>query len=187
MNANIMSKILAESRFITDKVRILFILFLVAFIFNMSFPQAVQAQAFFGVGNQGRELILVSAARTDLITQKFYEYEYQVEKLKAKKPIRVATVVATAYSSDVAQTDSTPCITADGYNVCEHGEEDVIAANFLPFGAKVRIPEIYGDKIFTVHDRMNQRYTYRIDLWKISRNDAITFGKRLVKLEIVEY
>ena len=95
-------------------------------------------------------------------------------------------MVATAYSSTVDQCDSTPCITASGMNVCDRNTEDVIAANFLKFGTKVRIPELYGDKVFTVQDRMNPKFDHRIDLWKTSRNRAITFGKRLVKIEVIK-
>jgi 3D (Asp-Asp-Asp) domain-containing protein len=95
-------------------------------------------------------------------------------------------VASTAYSSEVAQTDSTPCITANGYDVCESGEENVIAANFLKFGTKVKIPDLFGDRIFTVQDRMNARYTKRIDIWMTSKPRAIKYGIRTVKIEIVK-
>lgn len=174
--------------------RACFTLVLVAFAINMILPQTAQAglpaQAgfWFDFLNMKAEPVLASAEPVnDLLTEKFIAYENKQAELKVKNSLRTYSVVATAYSSDVAQTDDTPCITANGFNVCNHGKENIIAANFLPLGAKVRIPDIYGDKIFSVEDRMNQRYTYRIDLWKISRNDAITFGKRLVKLEVVEY
>ena len=94
-------------------------------------------------------------------------------------------VASTAYTSAVAQTDSTPCITADGYNVCAANEENVIAANFLPFGTKVMIPDMFGDRVFTVHDRMNKRYYYRVDVWMKSYNKAIQYGKRNVRIIIL--
>lgn len=103
------------------------------------------------------------------------------------KVVRTSTHTLTAYNSDPAQTDDSPCITANGFNVCEHGEEDTIAANFLKFGTKVRIPELYGDKIFTVRDRMNQRYNNRIDVWMKDRTDAVKFGVKVAKIEVVEY
>jgi len=93
---------------------------------------------------------------------------------------------ATAYSSTVDQCDASPCITADGYNVCKAGVENVIAANFLPFGTKVKIPELYGDREFIVHDRMNRRYSNRVDIWMTDRSKAIQFGKRKIKIEVVE-
>jgi 3D (Asp-Asp-Asp) domain-containing protein len=106
------------------------------------------------------------------------------------EPRRVITAVMTAYSSDVAQTDSTPCIPADStYNLCENYEEtgaqDTIAANFLPMGTKVKFPELYGDKIFTVRDRMNARYgNGRGDIWMPTRTEAKQFGVKRVVMEI---
>jgi len=108
------------------------------------------------------------------------------------RPIREYQVVktyylpVTAYSSTPDQTDSTPCITANGFNLCEHDREDVIAANFLPFGTKVRIPEYFGDRIFYVQDRMNSRYYYRTDIWMKNRTDALKFGLRYATIEVVE-
>jgi len=95
-------------------------------------------------------------------------------------------VVITAYSSTPDQTDSTPCITANGFDLCKHNTEDVIAANFLPFGTRVRIPEYFGDRIFSVQDRMNKRYYYRADIWMRERQSAIQFGAKYTEIEIVE-
>ncbi len=92
----------------------------------------------------------------------------------------------TAYSSEVAQCDGSPCITANGFNLCEHGIEDTIATNFLPFGAKVRIPEITGDKVFIVRDRMNPRYHNRLDIWMLNKQDAKKFGVKVTMVEILE-
>jgi len=92
----------------------------------------------------------------------------------------------TAYNSEVGQTDNDPCTTANGYNLCKNNKEDSIAANFLKFGTKVRIPELFGDKVFIVRDRMNSRYQERVDVWFKNRQDAINFGVRKAKIEIVE-
>ena len=92
----------------------------------------------------------------------------------------------TAYSSTPDQTDSTPCITANGFNLCKHGEENIIAANFLPFGAKVRIPDHFGDKIFIVQDRMNARYKNRVDIWMKDRSSAKKWGIRYAQVEILK-
>lgn len=106
------------------------------------------------------------------------------------EPRRTIIAVMTAYSSDVGQTDSTPCIPADWtYNLCENyeqtGAQDTIAANFLPLGTKVRFPDLYGDKIFTVRDRMNERYgNGRGDIWMPTRQEAKVFGVKRVKMEI---
>ncbi len=92
----------------------------------------------------------------------------------------------TAYNSEIGQTDSTPCITANGFNVCEHGIEDTVATNYLPFGTKIRIPELFGDRVFVVRDRMNQRYNKKIDIWMLSKQEAIKFGHKYAKVEILK-
>jgi 3D (Asp-Asp-Asp) domain-containing protein len=92
----------------------------------------------------------------------------------------------TAYTSEVAQTDASPCITANGFNVCQHGVEDTVAANFLPFGTKVQIPELFGDRVFIVRDRMNRRYSERVDVWMKDKSDALQFGVRTAKIVVLK-
>lgn len=109
--------------------------------------------------------------------------------IKKEKLIVVAKqdVIATAYSSTVGQTDDTPCITANGFDLCANNIEEIIANNGLKFGTKVRIPELYGDRVFTVADRMNARFGQnRIDIWMTSQEKAQDFGVRRVKMEIVK-
>lgn len=89
-------------------------------------------------------------------------------------------VPVTAYSSEVWQTDSTPFITAWGTKV----RDGIVAANFLPMGTRVRIPELFGDKIFVVEDRMNPRYYYHMDVWMGDTGQARNFGRKYVKIEV---
>ncbi len=89
-------------------------------------------------------------------------------------------VPVTAYSSDVWQTDSTPFTTASGTRV----RDGVVAANFLPIGTRVRFPEIYGDKIFVVEDRMNARYNKHADIWMSSYDEAVDFGIKYTTVEV---
>jgi 3D (Asp-Asp-Asp) domain-containing protein len=100
--------------------------------------------------------------------------------------VKTSVHVITAYNSEAAQTDASPCITANGYNVCESGVEDTIAANFLKFGTKVQIPELFGDRIFVVRDRMNKRHADRVDVWMKDRDDAIHFGVKTAKIQVIE-
>lgn len=88
----------------------------------------------------------------------------------------------TAYSSTVDQTDSEPFITASGAWV----SDGIIAANFLPFNTKIRIPSLFEDKVFIVKDRMNARHTNRVDIWFPSRQEAINFGLQNAKIEILK-
>lgn len=104
---------------------------------------------------------------------------------KDLEPKKTSYHVITAYTSEIGQTDDTPCITANGFNLCDHNIEDTLAANFLPLGTKVRIPDLFGDRIFTIRDRMNARYTNRLDIWMKSKADAKLFGVKRVKIEIL--
>jgi 3D (Asp-Asp-Asp) domain-containing protein len=92
-------------------------------------------------------------------------------------------VIATAYSSTVWETDDTPFITASGETV----KDGVIANNLLPFSTKVKIPELYGDKIFVVEDRMHYlKSPYQIDLWFPSHDEATDFGVKKTYIEVLD-
>ncbi|OGZ17689.1 MAG: hypothetical protein A2V72_00065 [Candidatus Nealsonbacteria bacterium RBG_13_37_56] len=103
----------------------------------------------------------------------------------SQDPIKIkkVKVIVTAYSSTVCQTDDTPFITASGSYV----EEGIVANNMLPFGTEIRIPELYGDKIFVVRDRMNQRKGhYHVDIWFPDYSQAKDFGAKITYIEIIE-
>lgn len=102
------------------------------------------------------------------------------------KVIRTSTHTITAYNSEAGQTDDSPCITANGYDVCTNGVEDTIAANFLKFNTKVKIPELFGDRVFVVRDRMNKKHPNRVDVWMLEKSDAIQFGVKVAKIQVIE-
>ncbi len=98
-----------------------------------------------------------------------------------REPRKITQVVATAYNSLSWQTDDTPFITASG----SHTRHGVIAANFLPIGTHVRLPELYGDTVFVVEDRMNKKYYRgRIDVWMPEYRDAKIFGVKRLQMEV---
>lgn len=98
------------------------------------------------------------------------------------KVIKKLLMIATGYSSTEDQTDSNPFITAAGTWV----KDGVIANNYLPFGTKVRLPELYGDKIFVIEDRMSwKKGNYHIDIWFPNREEALKFGARLVDVLVL--
>jgi len=90
-------------------------------------------------------------------------------------------IIVTSYNSLPGQTDSTPDITAFGTKT----RDGIVATNFLPKGTLVRFPEKFGDKVFVVEDRMNSRYYYRMDIWMADKQEAIQFGIRYLKMEIL--
>jgi len=97
-------------------------------------------------------------------------------------PFLTKKIVVTAYSSTPDQTDNTPFITASGTLV----KDGVVASNFLAFGTKIRFPQLYGDKIFIVEDRMHERFTNdRIDIWFPNRQAAQDFGIKTTLVEIL--
>ena len=93
--------------------------------------------------------------------------------------------IITAYNSNKAQCDNSPCITASGFNLCQHGIEDTVAVNFLPLGTKIKIPELFGDQVFVVRDRMHRRHQNRIDVWMQDYEEAKQFGVKTAKIEVL--
>ncbi|MCX6724107.1 MAG: hypothetical protein NT155_02970 [Candidatus Staskawiczbacteria bacterium] len=99
------------------------------------------------------------------------------------KVVKTVKVVITAYSSTLDQTDDSPFVTASGKCV----EDGIIANNMLPFGTEVRIPDLYGDKVFVVEDRMNKKKgNYHVDIWMPDRESAVNFGAKIVDIEVLE-
>ncbi len=102
----------------------------------------------------------------------------------------VLMVEMTGYSSTPDQTNCQPFITASG----EWVRDGIVAANFLDFGTKIRIPEYFGEKEFVVKDRMNSRYSFPkndsydgyVDIWFKTRSEAVNFGRVVTKIEIIE-
>mgnify|MGYP002624636553 CR=1 FL=1 len=185
----IMTYTMTEAGNLTIGEKIVVGLTTLVFVVSAMIPQTVYAQA-----NGVSPEVSISGRSMDLLTKRFAEAEDKLVPLPiASERPRVAYqpgvsemyVSSTAYSSAVAKTDATPCITADGFNVCANGVENVVAANFLPFGTQIQIPELFGDRIFTVHDRMNNRYYYKVDVWMTSRDRAIQYGIRNVKIRIL--
>ena len=136
----------------------------------------------------------VAPYRTESLLQRGVRHEARLirsgkaiaRNISNRERIRTTRLLITAYSSTKDQTDSTPCITANGFNVCKHNQENVIAANFLPMGAKVQIPELFGDRVFTVQDRMNRRYGKRVDVWMTSRQRAKQFGIKHADVVVIQ-
>ena len=93
----------------------------------------------------------------------------------------------TAYNvGDPNQNWGDPCQSANGENICaalESGSKRC-AANFVPFGTLLRIAH-YG--ICTVTDRMNKRYTNRVDIAmkKDEKEKALRFGLKRLPVTVI--
>lgn len=94
------------------------------------------------------------------------------------EPRYLTTMTVTAYNSVPGQTDATPCIGAQGTDICVlyNQGENICAANFVPLGTKLMVDGL-GE--CTVRDRMNARYFYRVD-WYMGMDvtGARQFGAR---------
>ena len=103
--------------------------------------------------------------------------------------VRSETIrVVTAYNAgDPNQTDDSPCISANGENICEAlatGQKRC-AANFVPLGSS-----LYVDKIGVclVTDRTNKRYRNRVDI-AMQKNEyqkARRFGRQKLTVKIID-
>ena len=96
-------------------------------------------------------------------------------------PKKTIYILVTAYSSSPDETDEDPLITASGTLV----RPGVAASNFLPFGTLIKIPSLFGNKVFRIEDRMHPRFSKRIDIWMPSKEKAKNFGVKKVKIEIL--
>ena len=92
-----------------------------------------------------------------------------------------------AYTSRVQETDASPCVGADGTNMCDRFKkgEKMVASNCHKLGSKLKIGNL-GE--FTVTDRMNKRYTpsCRVDIYMgYDLQKALKFGvKKLMVTEL---
>jgi 3D (Asp-Asp-Asp) domain-containing protein len=148
------------------------------FVFQFMFPHYTNAYILAN-SSVGDSVLAISNTPQEIM---FDSYD-NVNKLPlsaSREAIRTVKVPMTAYSSTPDQTDDTPFITASG----THVRDGIVAANFLPIGTQVKIPEMYGDKIFVVEDRMNARYHYKMDIWMETRQEAMNFGLRYLEVEI---
>jgi 3D (Asp-Asp-Asp) domain-containing protein len=185
-----MTKEKAKKRIISLKIakKIILLLILVIIFDFFFFPAPVLANEYHQNKANINQIKATSAKnikteKNNLNQPKFFNTLPQNNKWQT---VKTGYYTLTAYSSEKNQCDNTPCITANGFNLCQHNKEDSVAANFLPFGTKIRIPDLFGDRVFVVRDRMNARYQNRIDIWMSSTAKAKKFGIKIAHIEILE-
>lgn len=112
----------------------------------------------------------------------------EIKQLEAERAedFNKLEVVATAYTSHVAQTDNTPMIAAWGDRLKPSTKSiavsrDLLTEYGLKHRSKVRIKGLSGE--FLVLDKMNKRWRKKIDIYMgINRKAAFKWGKRKVVL-----
>ena len=106
------------------------------------------------------------------------------ETARGAREHRFQLIQVTAYTSRVAETDSTPTVTASNTTPAAGTialSRDLLRT-FTPnapfgFGDKVLIP---GVGIFDVRDTMHPRWTRKADIWVSTREQARAWGRRTV-------
>ena len=97
--------------------------------------------------------------------------------------LRSYTSQVTVYHSVPWETDSDPWTTAAG----TRARDGVVAANCLPFGTLIRMPDLFGDKVFVVEDRLAPRKScYIIDVWREYSPHDKSFGAPTVTIEVLQ-
>lgn len=118
----------------------------------------------------------------------------RVSSREAKEPVRkpvreisetgetIIRVKLTAYTSSADECGHSHGITKSG----ERARDGSVACNFLPFYARIKIPELFGDKEFVIHDRMKKRKWNFVDVWVDNKKKAFKIGKRSLKIVLLE-
>lgn len=98
---------------------------------------------------------------------------------------RMLEVTATAYTSSVAETDSTPNISAWGDRLSPGMRVLAVSRDLLAMGlTHGTLVSVEGfEKEFIVLDKMNKRWKKKIDIYMGNdRNSALEWGKRKVNI-----
>lgn len=133
-----------------------------------------------------QEAFISSQAVEEVQTTRMTIEDLIAPPAQAEEPtVKVETVrEVSAYTSEPGQTDSTPCIAADGSDIClRHAAgEGICATNAFPLGTKLFVGNL---GTCTVADRMNARYKNRVDWYMgLDTPEAINFGIQNLNVEI---
>ena len=122
--------------------------------------------------NEQQQLEFLDTLQIEIDSLKF-EIQNLLNKIDSiPSPIPVK---ATMYHPVEAQCDDTPLITADGSRICPINvsdwnwiavSQDLLKKNggIFDYGDKVYIKGTHKDGIYTIHDCMNKRKTFQIDI-----------------------
>lgn len=120
-------------------------------------------------------LILAHSFLFMVVTTDFHNQLQTHEYLTDNPEFRA---VVTAYSSSPDETNSDPFITASGDRV-RHGI--VACSREFPFGSKFLI----DGQVYECLDRLSRKFDDRIDIWMPSKEAAISYGKRVLFVEVL--
>ena len=111
------------------------------------------------------------------------QFSYSVYACEDKS--RMLEVTATAYTSSVGETDSTPNISAWGDRLTPGMRVIAVSRDLLTMGlTHGTLVKVDGfDKDFIVLDKMNKRWTKKVDIYMGNdKRAALNWGKRKVNI-----
>lgn len=186
-----------ESPVLAVSVYVLFVFGIVLFGYSMAyvkvleFPVSFQgiAAAFYPEPEQKQAAMALMGNKVLIQGNSFLALSPPLVPPQGYRLKEVVFLHITGYSSTPEETNEQPYITASNQYV----RWGIVATNFpdrehaIPFGTMVRIPELFGGELFAIEDRMNERFTNRMDIWFPSKAQASQFGiYRNVGVEILE-
>lgn len=106
----------------------------------------------------------------------------KVEQKTEEVKTEIVYAYTTAYNTLAYQTDNTPCIGADGTNIC--GRTDVVACpRNIKLGTRVKI----DGKLYQCTDRTNLKYDGRFDIsFDKDLKGALEYGIQFKEITIVQ-
>jgi 3D (Asp-Asp-Asp) domain-containing protein len=166
----------------TPSISLIIALFLISLILSKSPVIGIKAQSMED-SEATKDLYIIQENSLASISSPSLSILYPSLGYKESEVKGKMQVMITAYTSTPEQTDSTPFITASNQTV----RDGIVANNLLPFGTKIKIPALFGDKIFEVQDRMHSRKpNSQIDIWFENYAEAKQFGVKQSYIEIIE-
>ena len=146
----------------------------------------IESNSMIKVGQKLKLSFHTSKKQKSVVVKKVQQIKTYVKKIKMIRPLnkRKLRVTATAYSSHAQQTDKTPFLAAWN-NRLKPGmkiiavSRDLLTRYGMKNGTRVRIAGLSG--YYQVRDKMNKRYSKRIDIYMgINRRRALQWGRRSV-------
>jgi len=102
--------------------------------------------------------------------------------LKPNSLPKIEITTVTAYYPSPKDTDSTPCISASGLNICKAKTPIVACPRKYPFGTKVLI----NGKIYTCEDRTNIKYDGIFDILMKNKKEVVNWGKKILPVIVFD-
>lgn len=105
-------------------------------------------------------------------------------KQEEQKPLETVeewrTAEFSAYTASVDETDASPLVMASGKMVYVGA---IACPRAMKLGSRV---EVRGLGEFVCEDRMNIRYENHFDIFKISKAEALAFGRKSLEYKVIE-